>query len=74
VISRGLGHAYSLLGRSGESLTVLTRVLEIRMEKLGSQHGDTLETMCDLAVCFHAVGKREEALPLLKETIICMVG
>ncbi len=26
-----------------------------------------METMCTLAACFHAIGKPEEGLPLLKE-------
>ncbi len=68
-VRHDLGYTYSYLGDNKAAIAQRERALELRKEKLGSEHPDTLATMGSLAYSYSAVGEYEKALALGEETL-----
>ncbi|MHC4697008.1 MAG: serine/threonine-protein kinase [Planctomycetota bacterium] len=64
-----MGQVYSNLGLCKRSAALLKEALEIRRERLGSEHADTLSTMNRLGHSLLIDGQSTEAGPLLREAL-----
>jgi len=68
-IRHTLGSAYRGLGEYPESLKHFTRALDLRRQKLGDEHPETLETMGELALLHRDRGHYDEARPLMEKAV-----
>ena len=64
-----LGNAYRALGEYAEAQKHLERSVNLRKQKLGADHPDTLESMNDLALLYDIRGHYEEAEALYKQAL-----
>ncbi len=63
-----LGNTLISLGLNEQAIEFLKQARELRTEKLGAQHEDTLTTMNNLAAAYRADGQYHLAMPLYEET------
>jgi serine/threonine protein kinase len=61
-----IGETFSGLGLSSESLSVFERAYFIRLDKLGADHPETLESMDNLATAYQDAGRLDKAIPILE--------
>jgi serine/threonine protein kinase/tetratricopeptide (TPR) repeat protein len=68
-IRQTLGATYRNIGDFAAAEKHLARAYEIRLEQLGEEHPDTLETMEDLARVYWRQGRYDKALSLFTKTV-----
>jgi serine/threonine protein kinase/Tfp pilus assembly protein PilF len=64
-----LGRSMLSLGHSREAIPLFVNARDVRAEKLGADHPDTLTSMESLGLGYQADGKLDLALPLLEEAL-----
>jgi hypothetical protein len=64
-----LGQTLLSLGHPQEAIPLFVRARATRAAILGAEHPDTLQSMNNLALGYHAAGKLDLALPLYEETL-----
>jgi serine/threonine protein kinase/Tfp pilus assembly protein PilF len=64
-----IGETYLGLGMYSEAISIDERALQLRRDKLGEGHRDTLRSMNELAEAYHYAGWLSEALPLHERTL-----
>ena len=64
-----IGETFSGLGMSSESLKAFERAWNVRRERLGADHSDTLASMNQLAMAYQDAGRFDQAIPLLETTL-----
>jgi tetratricopeptide (TPR) repeat protein len=64
-----LAATYSDLGRHEEALKLQEEVLQLRREKLGESHPDTLTSMGNLAATYSDLGRYDKALKLEEDAL-----
>jgi eukaryotic-like serine/threonine-protein kinase len=64
-----IGETFSGLGMPSESLKALESAMNVRRERLGADHSDTLASMNLLAMAHQDAGRFDKAIPLLETTL-----
>jgi serine/threonine protein kinase/tetratricopeptide (TPR) repeat protein len=67
-IRDSIGHTYLQLGEPALAIRQLERALALRRQVLGSDSGDTLTTMSQLALAYQFADRTREAIALQEET------
>ena len=68
-ILNAIGQSYSGLGLVPEAVDVHQEARDIRVERLGPDHSDTLNSRNNLALAYKEAGRLDEAIPLFEATL-----
>lgn len=64
-----LGQSLNALVQSRQSIELLSKAYQIQADKLGPNHEDTLKTMMELALAYHADGQLDKSVALLEQCL-----
>jgi hypothetical protein len=66
--------SHAALGRHAEALRWFEQTFELRKDRLGPDHPDTLWTVWGLAKSLVALGRGAEAVPVIDECVLRHAG